>query len=286
MIPSALFFDIDGTLVSFKTHRIPQSAVDALGQAKERGMKVYISTGRPPQFIINLSRIKNLIDGYITTNGGLCLSLRPNRQACDAATDSGESSMVSLMGKRFHAFNIHHVLQEDVERVFRVCDKYGKPCIVVGTEHVGVYQHQAIVDEVFGEGLGLSDFNFSELEVVLQEPILQLSPFISEGEEAELSPTLTACNSGRWTSFFTDITHINADKGKGLQALVARDGLRMEEAVAFGDGGNDIPILREAGIGVAMGNAADEVKAAADHVTSSVDDDGLWQALRHLRIIE
>ena len=43
----ALFFDIDGTLVSFKTHRIPQSTVDALEQAKKNGVEVYISTGRP-----------------------------------------------------------------------------------------------------------------------------------------------------------------------------------------------------------------------------------------------
>ena len=43
----ALFFDIDGTLVSFKTHKIPQSTVDALEQAKKNGVEVYISTGRP-----------------------------------------------------------------------------------------------------------------------------------------------------------------------------------------------------------------------------------------------
>ena len=68
----ALFFDIDGTLVSFKSHRIPQSTVDALEQAKKNGVEVYISTGRPKQIINNLGQIEHLIDGYITANGARC----------------------------------------------------------------------------------------------------------------------------------------------------------------------------------------------------------------------
>ena len=55
--------------------------------------------------------------------------------------------------------------------------------------------------------------------------------------------------------------------------------------MAFGDGGNDIEMLRHVGIGVAMGNAKDEVKACADYVTTSVDDDGIVNALRHFGVI-
>ena len=56
-------------------------------------------------------------------------------------------------------------------------------------------------------------------------------------------------------------------------------GLDVSETMAFGDGGNDIGMLSHAGIGVAMGNASDEVKAAASYVTSSVDEDGIARAL-------
>lgn len=71
----ALFFDIDGTLVSFQTHQIPVSAVRAIEQAKERGIQVYISTGRPFALINNLGDIRHLIDGYITVNGAYCFIL-------------------------------------------------------------------------------------------------------------------------------------------------------------------------------------------------------------------
>lgn len=68
----ALFFDIDGTLVSFQTHGIPASTILALTQAKANGSRVYIATGRPPLILTNLGAIEHLIDGYITTNGALC----------------------------------------------------------------------------------------------------------------------------------------------------------------------------------------------------------------------
>ena len=64
----ALFFDIDGTLVSFQTHEIPPSTILALTQAKANGSRVYISTGRPPIIITNLGAIEHLIDGYVTTS--------------------------------------------------------------------------------------------------------------------------------------------------------------------------------------------------------------------------
>ena len=67
--------------------------------------------------------------------------------------------------------------------------------------------------------------------------------------------------------------------------MAAHEGLDISECIAFGDGGNDIPILKTAGIGVAMGNAADNVKAAADYVTTHVDDNGIANALRHFGAI-
>lgn len=68
----ALFFDIDGTLVSFNTHKIPDSTIQAIEQAKEKGIQVYISTGRPFSLINNIDEISHLIDGYITVNGAYC----------------------------------------------------------------------------------------------------------------------------------------------------------------------------------------------------------------------
>ena len=66
----AAFFDIDGTLVSFRTLRIPQSAINAIGRLRQRGVKVFIATGRPRPFIDNLGELE--YDGIISVNGARC----------------------------------------------------------------------------------------------------------------------------------------------------------------------------------------------------------------------
>lgn len=255
----ALFFDIDGTLVSFTTHRIPQSTVDAIAEAKTRGAKVYISTGRPVGFINNLGQIAHLIDGYITTTGALC-----------------------IVGDE--RFGCHSIANDNVDMVLEACDRWRKSCVVVGREHIAVFNDSEELTRQFREGLNL-DFDFTPLPVVLQEPILQMSPFFDADEEAEVMRRLNGCVSSRWHPSFTDITNVNADKGKALVAMAAHEGLQVSETMAFGDGGNDISILRQAGIGVAMGNASGEVQAAADYVTTSVDDDGVSNALKHFGVI-
>lgn len=62
-------------------------------------------------------------------------------------------------------------------------------------------------------------------------------------------------------------------------------GLNIDETMAFGDGGNDISIIKKAGIGVAMGNAGDNLKEVADYITTSVDEDGVKNALVHFGVI-
>ena len=68
----AVFFDIDGTLVSFKTHKLPDSTVRVLDLLREKGIKVFIATGRQLQSINNLGTQE--FDGYVTLNGGYCLA--------------------------------------------------------------------------------------------------------------------------------------------------------------------------------------------------------------------
>ena len=96
---------------------------------------------------------------------------------------------------------------------------------------------------------------------------------------------LPGCVSGRWHPEFTDITARGADKGRALRLMAQHEGFDVSHTIAFGDGGNDATMVREAGIGVAMGNAIDSLKCEADFVTTSVDDDGVAHALRKFGII-
>lgn len=257
----ALFFDIDGTLVSFKTHAIPQSAVDALTEAHRRGIRIFISTGRPIAIITNLGQIAPLIDGYITTNGAYTF-VGTDVVACHAMDTA------------------------DVQAIIADADRADYSLIVVGQRRVVVYNRKDIVDRIFVHDLGVDALDFSlTLADLKDEPILQMTPFITTEQEALLARHVSHCTFGRWHPEFVDITRDHIDKARGLREMAAHLGLDISQTMAFGDGGNDIPILRQAGIGVAMGNSTAEVQAAANYVTTHIDDDGVARALRHFGLV-
>ena len=145
----ALFFDIDGTLVSFKTHQVPESTVEALTLAKEKGSKVYISTGRPTKIITNLHAIEHLIDGYITINGAYC-----------------------YVGKEVVC--CHPIPEKEVDIILEDARRKNKACMVVGETDIILYNYQPIVHEIFYEQLDVKNLNpHLTLEDIKGQKILQ-----------------------------------------------------------------------------------------------------------------
>lgn len=257
----SLFFDIDGTLVSFKTHEIPASAIFALTQAKANGHRVYIATGRPVAIITNLGAIDHLIDGYITTNGAYC-----------------------FVGSNAVCYN--PIPKEAAQMVVDDAQQKGYSLIVIGSRKVAVFDPTGDVDRIFRQMLAVKNLEqASPLDEVMQHDVLQLTAFFPANYEKELMPLIPQCISGRWHPEFTDITANGADKGKGILAIAKHDNIDVAHTIAFGDGGNDTSMIRQAGIGIAMGNAIPELKQEADYITTSVDDDGILNALRHFGIV-
>lgn len=257
----ALFFDIDGTLVSFNTHKVAQSTIEGLNIAKERGIKIFISTGRPLSFINNLEDIEHLIDGYITTNGSY-----------------------NFMGKS--VISMHSIPKEEVLTLVDYLNKHEYPAILVGTDNTAVINHKPIVDRIVIDTLNITNIDYSiTAETVLQQDILQITPFITQEQQDIIMPQIPHCASERWHPEFIDTVNKQASKGKALSDIVAYNDLLISETMAFGDGGNDISMLLKAGVGVAMGNANDNVKAMANYVTSSADDGGIYKALKHFEVI-
>ena len=125
----------------------------------------------------------------------------------------------------------------------------------------------------------------NDITPLLRHGIVQMTVFVSASQEPQLLASAPSSHGSRWYPTFTDITSCKADKASGIAAMAAHFGISISETMAFGDGGNDTPMLRHAGIGVAMGNALPDVQAAADFVTTAVDSDGIAHALRHFGLI-
>ena len=243
----ALFFDIDGTLVSFNTHEIPSSTLAAIAEAKAKGIKIFIATGRPKAIINNLTALqeRELIDGYITMNGGYCFV--------------GDEVIYK-----------HSIPVQDVKALAALSDERNFPCIFVAEHTVAVCNTNKLVNEIFHDFLHVDILPIQTTAEATQPEIFQMTPFITTEEEK---------------TAFTDIVAKGIRKQKGIDEIIRHFGIGQEETMAFGDGGNDISMLRHAAIGVAMGNANDDVKETADYITTSVDEDGIQKALKHFGII-
>ena len=173
----------------------------------------------------------------------------------------------------------------DVQTLARISSEQNFPCIFVGEHDICVCQPDDMVKKIFNDYLKVDVLPVKTPEEAIRREIFQMTPFITLEQEKEILPQLPDCESGRWFPAFADITAKGNTKQKGIDEIINHFGIRLEETMAFGDGGNDVSMLRHAAIGVAMGNAVDEVKEHANYITTSVDEDGVANAHKHFSII-
>ena len=126
----------------------------------------------------------------------------------------------------------------------------------------------SITDDVKNDIADLD--KMAKYEIILPEG----SQNFEVGEE--VVPIYTVMKNGAPKPVDIDIIPLNSGKGNAVAAVLRHYGFSKDEAIAFGDGHNDIEMLEAVGMGVAMGNAKDEVKAKADFVCKSVEDDGIY----------
>ena len=255
----AAFFDIDGTLLPFQAKRLPDSTLRALDALHKNGIKTFIATGRPPIHLPYLHALDGIpFDGYVTMNGQYCYmadgellySQFIDKTALRTLLPYIEAEKISVgfVGKDFCLFNIIN----DLSRDFALELQQGAGDVAARIE----------LDDIY-----------------------QLSAFLPPENEAEFLRRCPGCIAVRWSPDFCDILPTDGGKPNGLRHTLAHLGLTREQSIAFGDGGNDVTMLQYAGIGVAMGNACDEAKAAADYVTADILDDGVEKALQHFGVI-
>ncbi len=255
----AVFLDIDGTMVSFRTHRVPDSAAFAVRRLREKGIKVYICTGRHMLFIDNLGDLE--FDGYITVNGGYC-------------TDSS--------GKCVHSRTIP---VEDILKMKEILESGNAfPCTVVQENAAFVNFADGRLHEVLSL-INLPAPPERPFSDALISPVYQMICVFDGKTEEQVIARMPGCETTRWHPYFADIVPKGSNKAEGIRKIITLEGICPEEIMAVGDGGNDISMLDFAGAGVAMGNADDEVKAHADYVTDTVDEDGIYNAMKHYGLL-
>ena len=258
----AVFFDIDGTLVSFNTHKISDSSKKAIKLLKEKGIKVFIATGRIKNHINNIDDL--VFDGYITVNGFDC-----------------------YIGDKI--IYRHTIAKEEIYSLIDYLKNIELfPCGIMINSGIFVNYITKEVEEV-SRAINLPIITVNDYYKFLEEninDILQINLFVDKNKEKELmNKIFKNCNCTRWHKLFADVNTKGGGKHIGMDKVIEHYGIKLEETIAFGDGGNDISMIKHAHIGIAMGNANEELKEIADYITDDVDNDGIFNALKHFNII-
>lgn len=252
----AAFFDVDGTLLSFKTHEVADSAKQALERLRRAGVRTFLCTGRSPSLLDDVPM--DLFDAHLTMSG----------QYCYAGDD---------------VFLSRPIDRHDMEAIVSHVEQGLYHCLFMEPHRSYLSGHDQLVDAAMLAAK--MDPPLGNPSWALESDVFQLNIFV--GPEGE-GPVLRATKNlklTRWSPNFADAMPADGGKAAGVQAALARYGIAPDEAVAFGDGGNDAEMFGAVGTSVAMGNAADDVKAMTTFVTDDVDQDGIWNACERLGLL-
>ncbi len=265
--------DIDGTFLTSQW-KPRESTVAAFNEARDKGIEIVPATGRVYNSLSQIIDMLTFVNYVVTSNGisvsklngePIFTSIMPRRiidATVSAAKSLGINAEVYVGGQAYAAAS-----------QFRMMDGLDIP------DHVRTYiaaTRKAI--ENFDEFVVENYDNIEGMDVLALPhgilPDLRAKLLAIEG----VCPTSTS-------EWHVDVGYNGISKGHALKVLGEKLGIKPSEMIAFGDSENDIEMLKFVGIGVAMGNASDEVKAAADYVTDDNNSDGIRNALLHFGVI-
>ncbi|MBI4286369.1 MAG: HAD family phosphatase [Chloroflexi bacterium] len=260
-----LAVDIDGTLVDKKSFISPADR-DALEIVRRAGIRIALSTGRS---VISCARILNqlTLDGFHIFFDGALVANPGNDIEVYAQPLSPE--VVKQAVAFSHATNLP-------------LDLYSAKTYFVEADTWSAAAHR----EFFSIQPTFADFNgIWERERIIKIGLVVTSP----GDEALIREFASHFDSSLHLSRvrtpaypavdFINVVSPGVSKGKALEVLAAHLGIPMDEVMAIGDGLNDLSLLSVAGLSIAMGDAPDEVKAVADHITLDVNHSGFAEAV-------
>jgi Cof subfamily protein (haloacid dehalogenase superfamily) len=282
--PRIAFLDVDGTLID-SGEVIAPSTIEAVRTARSNGHLVYLSTGRASVEIY--AAIRDIgFDGAISAGGGfaeigdeLVISRTMPEDAVARMVgfyeESGYDFYLQAFDELFPSPGVRSrfatYLQDDQER--RGETRTDLEAVTDADEHPALKAF-ANVRPLSYTGIAKSVFLAADLRAYDR---------VSEALSGDFHViTGTVPHMGRGSG---EVTLDGVNKGTTVLQLLDLLGLDAASAIGIGDSTNDIEMLQVCGTGIAMGNATDAVKAHADEVTTSVLDDGVWNAFRRHGLI-
>ncbi len=253
-----IFFDLDGTLIDHSINAVPESTLETIKSLKNHGHIVVIATGRPPCLFYDVDKELD-IRTFIASNG------RYAKHNNDVIwSDFIDSEVVDRFVKDMEKRNI--------DIAFESVDDF---VINKKTNHLA----DKFID-YFNLKTPRVEQNYHS-----QNRILQMVLFYDRSDFSEIAKNYPELDFNISCPYGIDINKTGGMKEVGMIKVLQHLGLKKEDSIAVGDGYNDITMVELAGIGIAMGNACEPLKEAADIVTDACNEDGIYKVFKKLNMI-
>ncbi|WP_107773046.1 HAD family hydrolase [Nocardioides sediminis] len=259
--PKLVALDIDGTLLAWvegsgQTYeRIAPALYDAVQAARDAGAHIVLASGRSPHGMTRVADLLDIHDGrrdplWVVASNGAVVFRYPPVDVVHEVTFDAAPAVAAVLEHHPNAL----VAVEERGRGYKVNRHFPD----------GELSGEMIItdlDDIVGEPVS---------RVIIRDPDATAEDFVGLAEKLGLHSIGYVVG---WTAWL-DLSPQGVHKASGLQHVAAELGVEASDVLAIGDGRNDIEMLRWAGRGVAMGQAVEEVREVADHVTGTVYDDG------------
>ena len=272
-MPKVIIMDVDGTLLNSKKE-ITSKTRDTLIKAQEIGIKLILASGRPTTGLYDFAKELKM-DKYngllISFNGSKVVDFTTNNILFNKTMDVTDCKNVLEHLKKF---KVKPMIDKDdylyVNNVFdNIINLNNEPFNVIEYEARGGKFKLCEKDDL----AAFVDYPLNKI-LIAGDPEYLKANYLKIMEP--FKNTLNCMFTG---PFYFEFTAKGIDKAKAIETVLIPMGYKNSDIVAFGDGENDISMIRYAGIGVAMGNAVDKLKDLADGITLSNEDDGIAVAL-------
>ncbi|OIU72808.1 Cof-type HAD-IIB family hydrolase [Rossellomorea aquimaris] len=252
-----VFLDVDRTITHHEDGTIPVSTIEAVKMLKNKGLKVVAATGRPLSMCRELEELG--IDTFITANGGYAKHQR----------------------EVIHSVPMAKAVVKEVME-FAEQEKTGLSFYTEGFTMNGVTEEA--ISTALQETLSLNEYPETNPDIH-EEDVYLLCLFADDDTVGKYIKKFPHLTFRRWHPYVLNVLQEDVSKSRAILKTLEFFGFHQSEAIAFGDGENDIDMLELAGLGIAMGNGSDKLKAAADFVTKPSGEDGIEFALRKFGVI-
>ena len=263
---SIVFLDIDGTLLNSR-HRVMPCTKDHLQTLRGRGVPVILCSARPPEGVNLVAEQAGLYGPKACYNGGLVYD-----EHSTILRDVGIELPLAMDFRQFVAERFPELVVSAYLYNIWMAEDPRHPLIRQEAEISGCAPLMGSLEQVAG---AVSHIH----KLLCMGDAMRIRAL--QKEISQHFPQLIALRS---KSTYLEILPRESTKGSAAQVLLSHYGLNAKQAVAFGDSDVDIDMLKCCGLGIAMGNSTREVKEAADYVTASNDEEGVYIALNNLRL--